>query len=455
MTTSPGDPEEALHPHIPKSTDACVFNGHSRCDLHVLNQSRIGTAEPGCGSVGSIDTIKSDHPCLPHAPYDLINFQQTLEHLYDPLLSLMRLRQILAPGGWLHTSVPHYNMPHMVPNHFSGVSPCGLFALFKSAGLDVKGIGWWGNHSYAYGLTIRHSWYDWRDVGGMATEKDILPLGDDLAMQTWILARQADHAAFSEPFDFASRPLIDSKSIDDAFRHLDKNLSTPSGKTALNLLLKNIKWLDEEADRLVVAAAIADFFPQVTTNRSIGCHSDDPLNILAFGTIINLAFGALGRSFPVTPWNGNSHYKCISGALISDLWASRYDPFQMLNQVASTLAHGAPLFITCQVAGDVRISTPSLGLCTRQGLVVTLLRAGFKIDFFGSWGTDEYAFKSLQGRAPSARVHFSVSEDLESALENRDIKNLLDIRNETHFQSVMNQKGNIESTIWALASKFG
>jgi len=468
LTTSPGDPEEALHPSPPNNTDACVFKGHSLCDLHILGSNREDNGidqkhEQGCGSPFSKKDLHrnngSGHPCMPHSPYDLINFQHTLEHLYDPLLALLRLRRVLAPGGWVHTTVPHYNIPHMVPNHFLGVSPCGLYALFKMAGLDTKRIGWWGSKRYASGLTLHHTWYDWRDIGGMTSERDNLPVGDThLAIQAWTLARRDSLSSFSEPFNLNSRPILDPHLFLDILQKLESQMSVAFGTTLLSIMRKNTQWVYDDADRIVIATAIADFFEPLISHSFDTCETNKSQRYLVFGPIAYLVKKALKTSLFLTPWNkDNERLTCFSGAFISDLWTSRVDPFQTLFQMTLSLAPGAPLFITCKVAGDVRITTPSLGLCTRQGLVATLLRANFTIEKMGVWGTNEYAFKALQGLSPSVQVHFSAGAPfvVSAALDQPHLLNELTedekVTASNHFQNILNQRSFIESTIWVIA----
>jgi SAM-dependent methyltransferase len=81
-------------------------------------------------------------------PFDLAVVSQTLEHLYDPLLSLVNLRHKLRHGGLLFTSTPAVNRPHMTPYHFRHYSPHGLAALLTQAGFEILETGQWGNKEY-------------------------------------------------------------------------------------------------------------------------------------------------------------------------------------------------------------------------------------------------------------------------------------------------------------------
>jgi len=55
---------------------------------------------------------------VPRLGYDFVLFSQTLEHLYDPFLAVRNLFDLMVPGGYIFTSTPAENIPHMVPSHF-------------------------------------------------------------------------------------------------------------------------------------------------------------------------------------------------------------------------------------------------------------------------------------------------------------------------------------------------
>jgi SAM-dependent methyltransferase len=81
--------------------------------------------------------------------FDFVLMSQTLEHLYNPLLALARLRAVMRDGGWLWTSVPTVSRQHQLPLHFhTGFTPIGLACLLTQSGFDVVEIGQWGNTKY-------------------------------------------------------------------------------------------------------------------------------------------------------------------------------------------------------------------------------------------------------------------------------------------------------------------
>jgi hypothetical protein len=136
---------------------------------------------------------------LPYPPYDLHTignhhqetfdfflFSQTLEHLYNPFLAMQQIFKTVKKGGYVFTSVPTLNIPHMMPIHFNGFTPLGLALLFQSAGFDVVEVGQWGNYEYIQRLFGTHSWPSFTELqhDGKVTneEKNVC--------QCWILARK-------------------------------------------------------------------------------------------------------------------------------------------------------------------------------------------------------------------------------------------------------------------------
>ena len=90
--------------------------------------------------------------------YDMIIFNQTLEHLYNPFVAMKNLYDHLKPGGYLYTTVPTINIPHQEPFHFWGVTPTGLCVLGASAGFDIMECGYWGNLSYINHIFAHNGW---------------------------------------------------------------------------------------------------------------------------------------------------------------------------------------------------------------------------------------------------------------------------------------------------------
>jgi hypothetical protein len=118
--------------------------------------------------------------------YDFILFSQTIEHLYNPFLSIWNLHHHLKPGGMMFTSMPTINIPHMVPFHFNGYTPIGLCMLMKSVGFKILELGYWGNNDYINKLFTNKSWPSYENLlvdGNIKHDK-----GSEV--QTWILVQK-------------------------------------------------------------------------------------------------------------------------------------------------------------------------------------------------------------------------------------------------------------------------
>ena len=118
--------------------------------------------------------------------YDMIIFNQTLEHLYNPFISMKNLYDHLKPGGYLYTTVPTINIPHQVPFHFWGVTPTGLCALSASVGFDILECGYWGNLSYINHIFTNFGWPNTSDV----MKDGIIEHVEHCQSQTWILVQK-------------------------------------------------------------------------------------------------------------------------------------------------------------------------------------------------------------------------------------------------------------------------
>jgi SAM-dependent methyltransferase len=119
--------------------------------------------------------------------FDLIIFNQTIEHLYNPFLCLKNLYEYLKPGGCLYTTVPTINIPHMVPFHYWGVTPIGLCMLSKSVGFDILECGFWGNKQYINFLFNNAGWPDYTQVCNFDNTIDNDPV---CTAQTWVLVKK-------------------------------------------------------------------------------------------------------------------------------------------------------------------------------------------------------------------------------------------------------------------------
>ena len=90
--------------------------------------------------------------------FDIFIFCQTLEHLYNPLLGLQNINKYVKKGGYVFTSVPTLNIPHLTPIHYGGFTPMGLAVLFVQSGFEIVEMGQWGNLEYLTKLFKHFSW---------------------------------------------------------------------------------------------------------------------------------------------------------------------------------------------------------------------------------------------------------------------------------------------------------
>ena len=115
--------------------------------------------------------------------FDFFIFNQTLEHLYNPFEAVKQIYNIIKPGGYVFTSAPTINIPHMTPIHFNGFTPMGLAMLFKTANFEIIEIGQWGNYEYISKLFDTHTWPGFNKLNDFTNvEKNVV--------QCWILVRK-------------------------------------------------------------------------------------------------------------------------------------------------------------------------------------------------------------------------------------------------------------------------
>ena len=120
--------------------------------------------------------------------FDFFLFNQTIEHLYNPFEAIKQIYQIVKPNGYVFTSVPVINIPHMTPFHFNGYNPMGLAMLFKSANFEIVEIGQWGNYDY---ITKLWKMQDWPDYNMLHTN-NVVNNEEDNVCQCWILAKKLE-----------------------------------------------------------------------------------------------------------------------------------------------------------------------------------------------------------------------------------------------------------------------
>lgn len=151
-------------------------------ELQYLNPQNVEYFEYCGNGIGDLHTIN-----LQKKDFDFIIFNQTLEHLYNPFLCMKNLFDHIKPGGYLYTTVPTINIPHMVPFHFWGFTPIGLCMLSKSVGFDILECGFWGNYEY---LGYIFTYGDWPNNEAVHDDDGNIKNTDLCQAQTWVLLQK-------------------------------------------------------------------------------------------------------------------------------------------------------------------------------------------------------------------------------------------------------------------------
>jgi SAM-dependent methyltransferase len=117
--------------------------------------------------------------------FDFVMINQTIEHLYNPIVAIENIYKHLKKGGLFYTNVPSNNIPHSTPEHYyTGITPVGIGAMVKSAGFEILEIGQWGNKKY---LNLMYNKNGWGDIS-----YDSMPGKNEIncPLITWVLAKK-------------------------------------------------------------------------------------------------------------------------------------------------------------------------------------------------------------------------------------------------------------------------
>jgi len=128
----------------------------------------------------------------PANDFDLVVVSQTMEHLYDPMLALTNVFNVMVDGGYIFASCPSHNIPHMTPSHFFHYQPMGLAIILQNVGFEVVESGQWGNKAY-WKFLGDGKWPDYYDMMGTAEKTTN---SKDHPAQTWVLARKPLKSTF-------------------------------------------------------------------------------------------------------------------------------------------------------------------------------------------------------------------------------------------------------------------
>jgi SAM-dependent methyltransferase len=176
------DFEDWIEKYNLKEVNSLLSTSKTDIELEYIKTDHIEFYEYSEGDINDLHTLN-----INKKDFDFVIFNQTLEHLYNPFISMKNLYDHLKPGGYLYTTVPTVNMPHMLPFHYWGVTPLGLCMLSKSVGFDICECGQWGGYSY---LGYIFTYGEWPSHDVVFNPNGIIENSELCQAQTWILVQK-------------------------------------------------------------------------------------------------------------------------------------------------------------------------------------------------------------------------------------------------------------------------
>jgi SAM-dependent methyltransferase len=156
------------------------FNGANDPEYEYINAKEIINYDY------YVDTVNHDlHTLnLKERDFDFIMINQTIEHLYNPILCIENIYKHLKTGGVFYANVPVNNIPHGIEHYYTGITPLGLSLMTKSAGFEILEVGQWGNLEYLKYMFSNNNWGDYTYSN--------TPFYNDIncPLITWILAKK-------------------------------------------------------------------------------------------------------------------------------------------------------------------------------------------------------------------------------------------------------------------------
>jgi len=124
---------------------------------------------------------------LEERDFDFVIFCQTLEHLYNPWLGLSNISNHIKKGGYVFTSAPTLNIPHLMPAHYYGFTPMGLATMCLSVGLEPVETGQFGNKDY---INYIYEKQDWPTYHKLIDKNGCIKNEEGCDSMVWILAKK-------------------------------------------------------------------------------------------------------------------------------------------------------------------------------------------------------------------------------------------------------------------------
>lgn len=181
------DFEDWIEKYNLKEVDSLLATSKDDIELTYIKSNHIEVCEYEYWSDNKYGTNDLHMLNLNKKDFDFVIFNQTLEHLYNPFIAMKNLYDHLKPGGYLYTTVPTVNMPHMLPFHFWGITPLGLCMMSKSVGFNVCECGQWGGYSY---LGYIFTYGEWPSHDVVFNPNGIIENSELCQAQTWILVQK-------------------------------------------------------------------------------------------------------------------------------------------------------------------------------------------------------------------------------------------------------------------------
>ena len=156
-----------------------VMNGEGDSELEFITKEYVSY----CNYVSNPDLYDLHTMDLDDKDFDFVICNQTIEHLYNPFVSVKNINSHMKMDGYFYATVPVNNMPHDTPIHFyTGFTAVGFGALVEECGFEVVKLGQWGNFEYLEKMFVENKWADYRQV---SWKNDVT-----CPIDCWVLAKK-------------------------------------------------------------------------------------------------------------------------------------------------------------------------------------------------------------------------------------------------------------------------
>ena len=153
--------ERFVNEHNLSSAKALALNSHHDPEWHYLPKKEIVAISYDDDKRHDLHTLD-----LAQKDFDFVMVNQTLEHVYDPVLCLKNIYNHMRSGAILYFNVPATSIPHTTPfHHYMGITPVGAGAIAMAAGFNILHIGQWGNEPFLTKMFKDYTFHDYQCMG--------------------------------------------------------------------------------------------------------------------------------------------------------------------------------------------------------------------------------------------------------------------------------------------------